>query len=120
MKVSKKQLRKIIREERARLLRESIVDMVDFEDTIQRAASPITDMFMDKMFTLSSEDPEVLADLGIDMDTWTDAVNEAAVELDSAIGNAIADTVMEMESRLVGGDFAGATSRRTGLPEGEY
>lgn len=114
MKVSKKQLRKIIREERSRLLRESMVDMTDFEDTIQAASGPLTDMFIDKMFTLSSEDPEVLADLGIDEDTWTDAVNEAAVELDSAIGNAIADAIQEMEARLTSGDFAGATQRRTG------
>jgi hypothetical protein len=114
MKVSKKELRKIIREERARLLRESIVDMVGFEDVIAKASGLIGDAFLEQMSMLPGESPEVLADLGIDLATWDDALNEAVLELDSAVGNAIAETVQNIEAALTSGDYAGATSRRTG------
>ena len=114
MKVSKKQLRKIIREEKARLLRESIVDMVSFEDVITKASGMIGDAFVDHMMKLSSESPEVLVDLNIDEATWEDAVNEAVHDIDSSVGNAIAETVQNIEAALTGGDYAGATSCRTG------
>ena len=114
MKVSKKQLRKIIREEKARLLRESIVDMVSMEDVIQKASGMVGDAFVEHMMKLPSEDPELLADMGIDAVAWEDAVNEAVIELDSAVGNAIADTVQNIEAALTSGDYAGATQRRTG------
>ena len=114
MKVSKKQLRKIIREERARLLKESIVDMVGFEDVISKAAGLVGDAFLEHMSMLPGESPETLADLGIDELTWEDALNEAVLELDSAVGNAIADTVQNIEAALTSGDYAGATQRRIG------
>ena len=114
MKISKKQLRKIIREERARLLRESIVDMVGFEDVISKAAGLVGDAFLEQMSMLPGESPEVLADLGIDELTCEDALNEAVLELDSAVGNAIAETVQNIEAALTSGDYAGANQRRTG------
>ena len=114
MKVSKKQLRKIIREEKARLLKESIVDMVSFEDVIQKASGMIGDAFLEHMFRLADEDPELLADLGINEATWEDAVNEAVHDIDSSVGNAIAETVQNIEAALTSGDYAGATGRRTG------
>ena len=114
MKVSKKELRKIIREERARLLRESIVDMVGFEDVIAKASGLIGDAFLEQMSMLPGESPEVLADLGIDLATWDDALNEAVLELDSAVFQAISDTVEGIEAELTGGGYAGASDRRTG------
>ena len=74
----------------------------------------IGDAFVDHMMKLPSEDPEVLADLGIDELTWEDALNEAVLELDSAVGNAIAETVQNIEAALTSGDYAGATQNRTG------
>jgi len=114
MKVTKKELRKIIREEKSRLLRESIVDMVSMEDVITKASGMIGDAFMEHMFTLSSEDPDVLADLGIDEVAWEDAVNEAVHDLDSSVGNAIAEAIQNIEAALTSGDYAGANQRRTG------
>ena len=114
MKVTKKELRKIIREEKSRLLRESIVDMVGFEDVITKASGMIGDAFLEHMSRLPGESPEVLTDLGIDEATWEDALNEAVLELDSAVGNAIADTVQNIEAGLTAGDYAGANQRRTG------
>lgn len=114
MKVSKKELRKIIREERARLLRESVVDMVGFEDAISKASGLVGDAFLEHMMKLPGESPEVLADLGIDELTWEDSVNEAVHDIDSAVGNAIAEVVQNIEAALTSGDYAGATGRRTG------
>ncbi len=114
MKVSKKELRKIIREEKARLLRESIVDMVSMEDVITKASGTIGDAFVDHMMKLPSEDPDVLADLGIDEVAWEDAVNEAVHDLDSSVGNAIAEAIQNIEAALTSGDYAGANQRRTG------
>mgnify|MGYP006173528763 FL=1 len=114
MKVSKKKLRKIIREERARLLGESVVDMTTFEDVIQKAAGDVGDAFVKHMNKLPTESPEVLADLGIDEATWADALNEAVLELDSAVFQAISDTVEGIEAELTGGGYAGASDRRTG------
>ena len=114
MKVSKKELRKIIQEERARLLRESITDMTGFQDVISKAASLIGDAFLEHMSRLPGEDPGVLADLGIDETTWEDSLNEAVLELDSGMYTAIADVVQRIEAALTSGDFAGATARRTG------
>ena len=114
MKVTKKQLRKIIREEKARLLGESIVDMVGFEDVISKASGMVGDAFLEHMSMLPGESPEVLVDLGIDELTWEDALNEAVLELDSAVGNAIAEAVQNIEAALTSGDDAGASQRRTG------
>jgi len=114
VKVTKKQLRKIIREEKARLLGESIVDMVGFEDVISKASGMVGDAFLEHMSMLPGESPEVLVDLGIDELTWEDALNEAVLELDSAVGNAIAEAVQNIEAALTSGDYAGASQRRTG------
>ena len=114
MKVSKKQLRKIIREEKSRLLKESIVDMVSMEDVITKASGLVGNAFIEHMMKLPSESPEVLADMGIDELTWEDAVNEAVLELDSALEARISEVVQDIETSLTGGDYAGATQRRTG------
>ncbi len=113
-KVSKKELRKIIREERSRLLKESIVDMVSMEGVITKASGLVGNAFIEHMMKLPSESPEVLADLGIDEVAWEDAVNEAVHDLDSSVGNAIAEAVQNIEAALTSGDYAGATQRRTG------
>ena len=113
MKVSKKELRKIIQEERARLLRESITDMTGFQDVISKAASLIGDAFLEHMSRLPGESPEVLVDLGIDEITWEDALNEAVLEIDSEVDTAITEAVQRIEAELTGGGYAGATQRRT-------
>ena len=119
MKITKKQLKRIIQEEKTKFLRESVVDMIEFENVIESAARSVGSAFVEHMSRLPGEDPEMMADLGIDELTWEDALNEAVLELDSAIGNAIADEVQKIEGQLTSGGYAGATalinsSRRTG------
>ena len=100
MKVSKKELRKIIREERTRLLRESIIDMMDFEDLIQKVSMDVSDMFGKKMKQLPSEDMEMAGMTMRDVDEYEEQLHNMQLELDSGIANAIAEMVMEKEDEI--------------------
>ena len=100
MRVSEKELRKIIREERARLLRETVIDMIDFEDLIQRVSREVSDMFGEKMKQLPSED---IGMAGMTMDQvneYDEVLHNMQLELDSGIANAIAEMVMEKEDEI--------------------
>ena len=110
MKVSKKELRKIIREEKARLLRETIIDMMDFEDLIQKVSREVSDMFGDKMRQLPNEDMEMAGMTGSDLDEYDEAIHNMQLELDSGIADAIAEMVMnkEDEAKAVAIDMARA------------
>ena len=100
MRVSKQELRKIIREERARLLRESVIDMIDFEDLIQRVSREVSDMFGEKMKQLPNEDMEMAGMTVDDLDEYDEQLHNMQLELDSGIANAIAEMVMEKEDEI--------------------
>ena len=100
MRVSEKELRKIIREERARLLRESVIDMMDFEDLIQRVSREVSDMFGEKMKQLPNEDMEMAGMTTDDLDEYDEQLHNMQLELDSGIANAIAEMVMEKEDEI--------------------
>ena len=109
MKITKRQLRRIIKEEKANLLKESMTDMTDVETVIENAARSVGDIFVKKMYALYQEAPENLGaesnfDLGGDEDTWQDRVNDAVLELDTSVQRAIEEAVQSIESRLVYGD----------------
>ena len=59
MKITKEQLRTIIKEEKAKLLKESISDMSPVANDVGLAASQIADAFADQMSFLYEEDPEM-------------------------------------------------------------
>ena len=100
MRVSKQELRKIIREERARLLRESVIDMIDFEDLIQRVSREVSDMFGEKMKQLPNEDMEMAGMTTGDLDEYDEQLHNMQLELDSGIANAIAEMVMDKEEEI--------------------
>lgn len=100
MKVSKQELRKIIREERARLLRESVIDMMDFEDLIERVSREVSDMFGEKMKQLPSEDMSMAGMTMAQLDEYDEVLHNEQLELDSGIANAIAKIVMEKEEYI--------------------
>ena len=100
MRVSEKELRKIIREERARLLRESVIDMIDFEDLIQRVSREVSDMFGEKMKQLPSEDMEMAGMTMADLDEYDEQLHNMQLELDSGIANAIAEMIMDKEEEI--------------------
>ncbi len=100
MRVSEKELRKIIREERARLLRESVIDMIDFEDLIQRVSREVSDMFGEKMKQLPNEDMEMAGMTTDDLDEYDEQLHNMQLELDSGIANAIAEMIMDKEEEI--------------------
>ena len=100
MRVSEKELRKIIREERARLLRESVIDMIDFEDLIQRVSREVSDMFGEKMKQLPNEDMEMAGMTVDDLDEYDEQLHNMQLELDSGIANAIAEMIMDKEEEI--------------------
>ena len=100
MRVSEKELRKIIREERARLLRESVIDMMDFEDLIQRVSREVSDMFGEKMKQLPNEDMEMAGMTVDDLDEYDEQLHNMQLELDSGIANAIAEMIMDKEEEI--------------------
>ncbi len=97
MKITKRQLRRIIKEEKAKLLRESIIDMMDFESLIEDVSRKVSDMFGDKMKQLPSEDMGMAGMTMGDLDRYDEAIHNMQLELDTGIAQAIAEMVMEKE-----------------------
>jgi len=105
MKVSKKQLKKIIREERTRLLRESMTDMTEVQDVIEQASRAVGDIFLRKMIALFDEGLDYPSDVTRDKDLWEDMVNDAVLEVDSGINDAITKVLYDIEGRLINGEY---------------
>lgn len=105
MKVSKKQLKKIIREERTRLLKESMTDMTEVQDVISKASTSVGDIFLRKMIALFDEGPEILSDVTTDKGLWEDMVNDAVLEVDSGVNAAIEKVMYDVEGRLINGEY---------------
>lgn len=107
MKVSKKQLRKIIREEKARLLRESMTDMTDVQGVIEDAARSCGDAFVTKMYGLWDEAPDAGIDLSDAADTdgnWQILVDNAVLNLESELERVITDAIQRYEMAVIDGE----------------
>ena len=61
MKISKRQLKRIIKEEKSKLLRESVTDMSHYDDAADRAAMDMSDLFYKDMMTLYDEEPDAFS-----------------------------------------------------------
>ena len=111
MKVTKNQLRRIIKEETQKMLRESnkrqselvtetVADMRQLEDEVSKAAYGVSNMFAELMYQLAEEgDVEVSP-------TWDDEVDMAMSELDDLIRQRINAAIESVEQRLHNGDFS--------------
>jgi len=105
MKITKRQLRRIIKEEKRKLLRESVADGIEFEKPIEHAARGITDVYVAQMGEeLYDEDPGMF-DGHSTRDEWLEQVDNAAVELETQIINAIRKAIGENETMLHDGQF---------------
>jgi hypothetical protein len=104
MKIKKSQLRRIIKEEKAKLLNESLGDTQVYQDIMENAANDLSDMFYDDMMTLFEEEPEAFAGRS-DRQSWEQQVVYAQQELDSGIITAIEKAFAETEMRLHDGQF---------------
>ena len=116
MKITKRQLRRIIKEQKARLLRETIADGTEFESLINSALTDmnsslieIANMYESLMGEeLYDEDPEMFQGRST-REEWIQQVGIASDELveslEQAIKDAINRTIAENEGRLHDGQF---------------
>ncbi len=113
MKITKRQLRRIIKEEKAKLLRESVSDMIHFEEAADQSASRMANLFYDDMMKLYDEEPDAFAHPDSDgsgmtqtpKDVWEQQVVYATQELETAISFAIAETIERIEMQLHDGQY---------------
>ena len=104
MKITKRQLRRIIKEEKARLLRESVSDMMQIDTEVSQASSRIADQFLEMMFQLFDEDPEMFAGRSTE-DEWEQQVNEARHDLEVQLRETINKTIERVEMSLHDGGY---------------
>lgn len=98
MKLKRSELRRIIREEKLKLLSESITDMTEMAEAINALAQ----MFDGQMKKLFDEDPEIFRGRSTKVE-WAMQVNAATKELN----NKLIQAVQHVEERLHDGQFRG-------------
>jgi len=106
MKVTQRQLKKIIREERTRLLKEQLTDAVDWQNLLENMSVQVADKFGDDMAILFDEDPEAFRGRST-REEWDSQVHNAQLELESGLVTAMEEVIAEVESRLHGADYTG-------------
>jgi len=104
MNITKKLLRRIIKEERAKLLRESVADMAMAEQTILSAAENIAGMISEELTGLPDEDPGAFGSPE-EAALWPQQVNTFQIELASVLVDRINTAIEETEIRLHDGQF---------------
>ena len=106
MKVTKRQLRRIIKEERQKLLAESVSDMRQLEEEVSNAAFGVATTFSGMMYKLMDELPP-----GELSPTWEDEVDQAESELEDRIRQAINAAIQEIEAKLTNIGYSDFPSR---------
>jgi hypothetical protein len=109
MKITKRQLRRIIKEEKAKLLRrkalkESVGEMNNWQDAFEAMAQKVSDMFYDDMMKLFQEDPEMFQGRSTEQE-WEQQVVYAQQELDTGIVTALEQKLEEIEIQLHDGQY---------------
>ena len=108
MKITKRQLRQIIKEEKAKLLRESITDMSDYENLIMKVSAQLTDNFGEDMLQMAKDEPGMIS---TPFEDWEEQVVYAQQELENALEMAIAQTIQSIETRLHDGEYYDSRGR---------
>jgi hypothetical protein len=111
MKISKRQLKKIIKEEKKKLLKESIVDMVDVEGMILASATELSEVFADLMITLFDEDPAMFSGRST-KEEWEWQVDEATMMAGDYIMDGINKAIQRAETELHDGKFRRENSQK--------
>lgn len=102
MKITKRQLRQIIKEEKAKLLKESVAEMTHYEEAMLAAADKLADMFANDMLQAAQDEPSMIS---TSFGEWEAQVGYAQQELESALEMAMSDAIEEIESKLHNGDY---------------
>ncbi len=109
MKITKRQLIKIIKEEKAKLqrkqLKESVADMQEYESMIEEVSMNLAEMFMRDMEALYEEEP---GQIEVSPEEWGDEVYAAGGELQQAITSALNQAITSYETDLIGGKYRGS------------
>ena len=108
MRITKRQLRRIIKEERAKLLRESVTDMMDYENLMIQMATQLADRFGEDMLKMVRDEPGMISTSPAE---WEEQVVYAQQELESSLQMAMEEAVQEIEARLHNGDYYTLTGR---------
>ena len=104
MKITKRQLRQIIKEEKAKLLNEQLSDGSRYQSLINDVTENINNEFYIDMIKLFEEEPEAFAGRS-SAQGWEQQVVYAQQELDTGIRAAIEDAIAEVETRLHDGQY---------------
>ena len=99
MKITREQLRRIIKEE---LLRESVTDMMDYENLIIKMATQLTNNFGEDMLKMAEDEPSAIS---TSFGEWEEQVVYAQQEMESALQMAIEETIQEIEMKLHDGQY---------------
>ena len=106
MKITRKQLRQIIREELDNTVNESITDMYDMNRLIGDHVGQIVDAFGKGMGKLWDEDPAMMKQQGYtDRSQWDSQVGSAELALEKRLEEAITKAIKEVESELHDGGY---------------
>ena len=112
MRITKKQLSRIIKEERTRLekqkasqrpLKESIADMQDYQQLIERFADQLATNFAEDMSGMYDDEPDMFSQT---RDQWEQEISAASNALAGLVTQAINKTVGELEAELHDGQFS--------------
>lgn len=104
MKITKRQLKRIIKEEKAKLLHESITDMNHYESKAEETATKFADMFYNDMMDLFINEPEAFEGRS-SRDDWEEQVVYATQELESSLSYAISKAIEQIEINLHDGQY---------------
>lgn len=108
MKITKRQLRKIIAEEKAKMhtLREVVVATTrQLKSVVSEASELVAGEFLEMVFQLADEDPELYAAGRLTRDEWAQQVNNAAADLRVRLREAINKTMDDVELSLQAGEY---------------
>ena len=96
------------RQRGTKLLRESITDMVEYEDMITKVARQLSDNFGEDMLQAAKDEPSMIS---TSFEEWEEQVVYAQQELESALEMAMSDVIQEIEAKLDNGDYYRLTGR---------
>ena len=111
MKITKRQLRRIIKEEKrklveaafneghAHLVRESVSDMAEYTNMIDDFAIDLSDKFQESMLSLWKEEP------GIVSRGFNEEAFRAAQRIENDVAAAVREIIITVEAMLHNGDF---------------
>ena len=112
MRITKKQLKKIIKEESEKLtrksprhklnLKESITNVADLENTISTASVDIAEEF-NRMMVSMVQDEQVIVE---NVRSWNEEVYRATMKLEEMIEKSIEKAVQAVEADLRNGQFS--------------